>query len=101
MLTSTGFCDQLLLTHVFGKQRESDAMIEPMSAGVVEILAFDEDLRSTHLRGQPDTCQAPSAAVGSEPIERLLRRTEFAGARSEADADSGRVTFEVAVLRIS
>lgn len=51
MLTSTGFCDQLLLTHVFGKQRESDAMIEPMSAGVVEILAFDEDLRSTHLRG--------------------------------------------------
>ena len=53
VLPRTGFRDQLLLAHSFGQQPLTQAVVDLVGAGVIEILTFEVDLRSAEVPGQP------------------------------------------------
>ena len=48
MLTGAGLRNDARLSHAFGKHGLTDGVIDFVRAGVVQVLAFEVDLRTTH-----------------------------------------------------
>ena len=53
VLAGTGLCQYFGLAHVFGQQGFAQAVVYFMSAGVVEVFAFEIDARAAAFFGQP------------------------------------------------
>ena len=51
VLTGAGFRDQTGLAHLFRQQRLTEHVVDLMGAGVVQILAFEVDLRTAEVAG--------------------------------------------------
>ena len=53
VLPRAGLRDQLLLAHPLGQQPLTQAVVDLVGTGVVEVLAFEVDLRPAEVPGQP------------------------------------------------
>ncbi len=52
MLACTGLGDDALLAHARGQQRLADGVVDLVRAGVVQVLALEQDLRATDVIAQ-------------------------------------------------
>ncbi len=53
MLAGASLGDDALLAHAAGEQRLADGVVDLVRAGVVEVLALEEDARTTSMLGEP------------------------------------------------
>ena len=72
VLTGTGLGDQPGLAHPLGQQRLPQHVVDLVAAGVVEVLALEQDARAADLGGQPRGVgqrARPAGVVGRQVVQ--------------------------------
>ena len=52
MLSGAGFSDDTGLAHAFGKQNLAEAIVDLVTAGVIEVFTLEVDFRTAQMFGQ-------------------------------------------------
>ena len=77
MLARTGLGDDAGLAHPLGEQGLAEHVVDLVRAGVVEVLALEEDPRATGVLGQPGRLEhrrRTAGVVALQPVELVEER---------------------------
>ena len=72
VLPRAGFRDQFLFAHPLGQQPLAQAVVDLVGTGVVEVLAFEVDLRPAEVPGQPGRQEQRRRAAAIVGKQRLI-----------------------------